>query len=105
MASQVIPPRTYLTVFAALIVLTVVTVGLDVFVKWGTLSLGAWHTPISLLIATIKAGLVIFVFMHVWYSPPAIWLVALGSLLWLTILMSYTLIDYMSRDWFALPGQ
>jgi cytochrome c oxidase subunit 4 len=90
-AEHVVQPRTYYKVFAALIVLTVLTVGLD-FVPLGPL-----HTTVGLVIATVKAGLVILFFMHVLYSPKLTWAVALSSLLWLAILMSYTLTDYFSR--------
>jgi cytochrome c oxidase subunit 4 len=98
MIGHVVEPRTYYKVFAALILLTLTTVGLD-FVP-----LGPFHAAVGLLIAVIKAGLVILFFMHALYSPKLTWLVALGSLLWLTILMSYTLTDYLSRPVLPAPG-
>jgi cytochrome c oxidase subunit IV len=51
-----------------------------------------------------KASLVILFFMHVWYSQPLTWVVALSGLLWLAILLTYTLTDYMSRGWNGVPG-
>ena len=98
MTGHVVPPRTYYNVFAALIALTVLTVGLD-FVPLGPL-----HTSAGLLIATIKAALVILFFMHVLYSPRLTWIVALSSLLWFLILMGYTLTDYLSRPVLPVPG-
>jgi cytochrome c oxidase subunit 4 len=103
MAGHVIPPRTYLQVFAALIILTVVTVGIDIVTKAAGANLGAWQTFLALLIATVKAGLVILFFMHVLYSSRLTWVVALSSLLWLGILLTYTLTDYLSRS-SAQPG-
>jgi cytochrome c oxidase subunit 4 len=104
MSAHVIQPRTYLLVFAALIVLTVVTVGLDVLVRREIVNMGAVQHPIALAIAAVKATLVILFFMHVWYSSKLTWAVALGSLLWLAILLGYTLTDYLSRDWMHVPG-
>jgi cytochrome c oxidase subunit 4 len=98
MAGHLVAARTYYGVFAALIALTFLTVGLD-FVP-----LGPFHSAVGLLIATVKAGLVILFFMHVLYSPKLTWVVALSSLLWLAILMSYTLTDYLTRPDLPVPG-
>src|SRR5947208_2111730 len=104
MAAHVVQPRSYLLVFAALIVLTVITVGLDLLVRYEIADLGRVQHPLALAIATVKATLVILFFMHVWYSPRLIWLVAAGSLLWLAILLGYTMTDYLSRSWVHVPG-
>lgn len=102
---MIIKPPTYYKIFAALIVLTVVTVGIDLLGRDGYVHLGALHTPISLLIAVVKASLVILFFMHVWYSTRLTWIVALSSLLWLGIMMTYTLTDYFTRGWAPISGQ
>jgi cytochrome c oxidase subunit 4 len=99
MAEHIVPPRTYGVVFIALIVLTLTTVGLDFA------DLGPLHTTAGLVIAAIKAGLVILFFMHVLYSPKLTWVVALSGLLWLTILITYTVTDYLSRPVLPVPGQ
>ncbi len=81
-------------IFAALIALTVLTVGLS------TVPLApAWHLVLGLAIASAKAMLVVMIFMHVYYSTRLTWVVALGSLLWLFILIGYTMTDYLSRGW------
>src|SRR3954469_12239902 len=104
MAAHVIKPRTYLVVFAALIVLTIVTVGLDLLIRYQIMpGLGPFQHPLALAIAAAKATLVILFFMHVWYSPKLTWVVALGGLLWLAILISYTLTDYLTRTWDHVP--
>lgn len=95
---HIIAPRVYYLVFAALIALTGLTVGIS-FVD-----LGAWHTLVGLLIATVKAALVILFFMHVLYSTRLTWVVALSGLVWLAILLGLTLTDYLSRDWLPIPG-
>jgi len=99
MSSHVLPVRTYYTVFAALIVLTVTTVGLDLWV-----SLGPLHTVAALIIATIKAALVILIFMHVAYSSRLTWVFASAGLFWLAILIAYTLQDYLTRGDVPVPG-
>ena len=93
MPEHTIPPRTYYTVFAALIGLTVLTVGVSF------LELGSWHTVVGLLIGGAKAALVILFFMHLIYSPRLTWVIALSGLLWLAILIGYTITDYMTRGW------
>ena len=104
MANHVIAPRTYYQVFAVLIALTLATVGVDLLERYGYVSLGAFHTPFVLSIAVVKAALVILFFMHVLYSLPLTWVVALSSLLWLAILIGYTMTDYMTRSWLRVPG-
>ncbi len=104
-AHHVIPPRTYFVVFAALIAFTILTVGIDMLERYRYFSMApVLHTVVSLTIAVIKASLVILFFMHIWYSRWLNWLVAAGSLLWLGILISYSLTDYVTREWIHVPG-
>jgi cytochrome c oxidase subunit 4 len=84
-------PRTYFLVFAALIALTLSTLGL------ATVDLGEWHALVGLAIAAAKAGLVVLFFMHVWYSSRLTWIFALSGLFWLGILIALTMSDYVSR--------
>ena len=83
----------YLAVFAALMVLTILTV----FVS--TLDLGLLNTPIALAIAVTKATLVILFFMHVIHSTRLTWVVILASLLWLAVMFVLTFADYLTRGW------
>jgi len=85
----------YYVVFAALVVLTLATVGLSFC------PLGNWHTVIGLAIATVKAALVALFFMHLLHSQRLTWLALGAGLFWLAILMSLTLADYLTRDWLA----
>jgi cytochrome c oxidase subunit 4 len=86
--------RTYFVVFGALIVLTLLTAGAAAapFPSW-------LHTPVALAIAATKATLVLLFFMHLWYSPRLVWLVAFGSVLWLAIMLTLTFADYLTRTW------
>lgn len=86
-------PQTYLLVFAALLALTGLTVGAS------RLSLDGWHMAVALAIAVAKATLVYLYFMHMIHSPRLFWVVALGGLLWLSILIGMTMNDYLTREW------
>ncbi|HZL91520.1 MAG TPA: cytochrome C oxidase subunit IV family protein [Pirellulaceae bacterium] len=81
----------YYVVFAALLVLLAVTVGVAQF------DLGPLNFFVAALIATTKALLIMLFFMHVRYSPPLIWLVAFAGFAWLAILFAFTLADYLTR--------
>ena len=83
----------YLAVFAALAAGTLLT--------WyaSTIELGMWNTPIALLIATIKAVLVILFFMHVIHSTRLTWVVIIAAFLWLGVLFALTFADYLTRLW------
>src|SRR5438128_3832850 len=88
--------RIYFVVFGALIALTLLTAGAAAAPFPGWL-----HTPVALAIAATKATLVLLFFMHLWYSPRLIWLVAFGSLFWLAIMLALTFADYLTRSWLS----
>ncbi len=100
MSSQhVMPVRTNVMVFVALLVLLVATVGA------AYLPLGVLHVPIAMTIATIKAVLIVLFFMHLLHSHKLTWVVAIGSFLWLAIMVVLTLNDYLSRGVLDIPGK
>jgi cytochrome c oxidase subunit 4 len=83
----------YLAVFGALAAGTLLT-------WWvSTIDLGWMNTPIALLIATMKALLVILFFMHVIHSTRLTWVVVIASFLWLGVLFVLTFADYLTRIW------
>jgi len=90
---QITPLRTYFVVFAALAIGTLLT--------WyaSTINLGAFNTPIALVIATTKAVLVILFFMHVIHSSRLTWVVIIASFFWLAMLFVLTFADYLTRLW------
>ena len=90
--------RTYYIVFGVLLALLVATVAV------AEVSLGAAGFFVAVLIATIKAALILLYFMHVLYSRPLIWIVAGAGFFWMAILFSLTLADYETRDSVKLPG-
>lgn len=82
---------TYFAIFAALMVLTALTV-------WVAFQdFGALNVPIAFGIATIKATIVVLFFMHVIHSPKITAAILVGSLVFLGILFVLTFSDYIGR--------
>lgn len=96
---HVVPLKVYLAVFAALLVLTFVTVQVA-FVDLGRLS-----PVVALSIACLKTTLVILYFMHVRWSERLILTLVGVGFVWLAILIAITMSDYLSRGWLPFPGK
>jgi len=92
MPEHTISPRTYAAVCAALVVLTLLTVGVSFFAVGGF-----WHIALGLTIAAGKATLVVLFFMHVLVNRRLTAAVVIVSCFWLTVLLVLTLGDYMTR--------
>jgi len=86
--SHVTPVRMLIGVWGALMVLTVITVGVTV-VDLGSQT----NLLVAMAIATIKAGLVVTYFMHLRWDRPFHTLIFLGSLLFVSLFISMTLLD------------
>lgn len=99
MSSHVVSVRMNVTIFIALLILLFATVA------GAFLPLGQWHLPVALTIAAAKAVLIALFFMHLYYRHQLTWIVSLASLLWLAILLTLTLSDYLSRGWLDIPGK
>jgi cytochrome c oxidase subunit 4 len=100
MSVHIVPKKIYYTIFAALMVLTITTVA-AARVPFHNEAVG---TIIALAIAVTKATLVILYFMHVRYSSRLTWVVIASGFLWLAIMISFILADYLTRGWSHLPG-
>jgi cytochrome c oxidase subunit 4 len=85
--------KTYLSIFIALVVLTMVTYNV------AQQDLGIMTVPVALGIAIFKASLVVVVFMHVRYSERLVWIFVGGGVAGLVLLIVGTLHDYWSRGW------
>jgi cytochrome c oxidase subunit IV len=92
MAHKVTSVATYTTVLAALLGCTALTV-LLAFAPLPHIG----HVVIGLLIATVKATLVLVVFMHLGGVDRINALVAVAGLFWLAILLLFTFMDYATR--------
>lgn len=95
MEHHVIPVRTYLAVFVALLVLLIATVGAYY------VDLGPLNIVVALTIAIIKAVLIVLYFMHVRYSSRLVWVFAGATVVWLIIMLGLTFADYISRGWLS----
>lgn len=94
---HVTPISVYVAIFAALMVLTIVTVA----VAW--VDLGAFNIVVALAVAVVKATLVVLFFMHLKYSSRLTWVVVGSGFFWMFILLSITLSDYLTRGWIPAP--
>ncbi len=99
MSEHVDSIKTYVLVFTALIVLTLVTTAV------AFRNLGSFSVVAALGIATCKMLLVALWFMHVRHSPRLTKLVLAGALLWLAILLVFTMADVMTRGALGVPGR
>jgi len=84
----------YIAIGAILIVLTGVTAGV------AFINLGPFNPVVALLIATIKATLVVLFFMHVkGASEKLTGAVVVSGFFFLLILLALSLADYLTRAW------
>lgn len=91
---HIMPRRTYFMVFAALLVLMFATIA-AAYVDLG----GSLNIILALGIASMKALLIIYYFMHVGYGSKIVRLFIAGSIFWVFLLFLFTLSDVLSRDW------
>ena len=98
MSNHVLPLKTYVAVFVALMVLLVATVA----VRY--VHLGNFNIAVALAIAFIKTFLVVLYFMHVRYSHRLIWIFVVVGFYWLAILLALTMSDFVSRAWPPFGG-
>ena len=91
MTAKIISPKTYLFVWLALMLLLLLT--------WGAseINLGVLSPIVTIVIAVIKMMLVLLVFMHVRYSSRLTWIFAAAGFIWLLIMITLTMGDYLTR--------
>ena len=90
--AHIVPYRTFLLVWAALLILTAVTVAVAQF------HLGALNVWVALGIAMLKSGLVVAFFMHMKYETPLFKLALLSALAILAIFIGMTFLDVLYRS-------
>ena|SRR5579875_2976669 len=71
----------------------------------GFLDLGPFNMIIAITIATTKAALIAAIFMHALYEGKLVRIILSGGVLWILILITMTLSDYVSRGWLPFPGK
>ena len=84
--------KTLFATFFALVILTILTVAQA---RWEVLTelIGSAEIYVTLLIATIKASLVAFIFMQLAYDKPFNRVVILSSLLFVALFLGFSLVD------------
>lgn len=90
---HIVSPITYLIIFFALLVGTAITIGASY------LEMGPWNPVVAILIACVKATLVVLFFMHVKYSSKLMKLTVGAGVFTFLILVGMSLADYFTRAW------
>lgn len=83
--------RSYVLTYLALMALLLATVGA------AYINLGRFNLPLTLAIASLKAGLVVVFFMHIRETVRLIWLYALLSLVFISYLFGGAIFDLITR--------
>ncbi len=98
MADHAHSARLYLVIFGLLLVLTAITVAV------AQVDLGAANTVLAVVVASIKAVLVLLYFMHLRDSEYLTWVFAGSAIVMLAILFVLTFGDYGTRAWLQIYG-
>ena len=99
MSEHIVTKKQYALVFVALLILTLTT-------SWASyFDLGKLNVVVALVIATIKASLVVLFFMHVYWLSKLNKIVVVAGVAWLVLLLWLTLTDIVSRGWLPFPGK
>jgi cytochrome c oxidase subunit 4 len=99
MTEHIVTKKQYALIFAILMLLTFATTVI------GMIDLGRLNVVVALVIATIKALLVVLFFMHIYWSSKLNKLVVVSGVVWLALLLWLTLTDIFSRGWLPFPGK
>jgi cytochrome c oxidase subunit 4 len=94
MSEHIMSSKFYYTIWIALLCLTVITAAVS-FVD-----LGPFNAVVALVIATVKALLVVLFFMHVKYTSEKLTkIVIVSAIFWLFLLLALSMADYATRLW------
>ncbi len=97
MSDAVIERKTYFFVWAVLLALLGVTVGVA-YIHLG------WVNPVvALSIAVIKAVVIMLYFMHLRHSARLVWVFVGAGFAWLGIMFVLSLGDYLARSYLPKP--
>jgi len=99
MAEHIVTKKQYAYVFGILMLLTLVTTAV------GMVNLGPLNVVVALVIAVIKALLVVLFFMHIYWSNKLNKLAIASGFAWLGLMLWLTLTDVISRGWLPFPGK
>jgi cytochrome c oxidase subunit 4 len=85
------PYRTYMWIWVALMIFTVITVGVSYF------HFGIFNVVVALAVASVKASLVALFFMHLKYEDKITWVFAIYPLGLLALLIGLSVSDVFFR--------
>jgi cytochrome c oxidase subunit 4 len=91
MSHTIVPTKTYVAIFGALMALLAITVGVA-YIDLGKLNLAA-----AMAISVAKAALIVTVFMHLRYGRKLTWVFAGAGFFWLGIMLVLVMTDYATR--------
>jgi cytochrome c oxidase subunit 4 len=89
--THIVGTNTFVLIWLALLILTALTIGA------AELQMGKWSMLANLLIASTKAGLVLWFFMHLKYEPRLFKLLLLVPIGTITIILGLTFLDIWFR--------
>jgi len=95
---HVVPFKVLAAVWLTLLVLTVITVAV------AGVDIGSFNLGVAMLIATVKASLVVLYFMHMRYDRPMNAIVFVAALLFVAIFVSLALLDTHAYAPDLIPG-
>jgi cytochrome c oxidase subunit 4 len=94
MSEHIMSSKFYYTIWIALLGLTGITAGV------AFVDLGPLNVVVALVIATVKALLVVLFFMHVKYTSEKLTkIVIVSAIFWLFLLLALSMADYATRRW------
>ncbi|HUJ95238.1 MAG TPA: cytochrome C oxidase subunit IV family protein [Terriglobales bacterium] len=92
MSERILSSKLYIGIWATLMCLTVITAAVSF------IDLGPFNTVVALVIATVKASLVILFFMHVKYTHERMTkVVIVAAFFFLLLLLALSMADYTTR--------
>ena len=99
---HITPLSTYIAVFVALLFctfITLLTARPDLFyLPPSTFDFGSFNIVLAMFIASFKASLVLMIFMHLLYDNKLNLALILGSVLFVAIFISITMLDVNRRE-------
>lgn len=91
--------RTYILVYLSLIIL------LGLTTASAYLHLGVFNGVLNIIIAVIKAALIITFFMHVRFARKPTLIFVFAGFVWLSLLVGITMSDYLTRGVILIYGK
>jgi cytochrome c oxidase subunit 4 len=71
----------------------------------GYLDFGWGSMFVSLVIAALQAGILVFFLMFGLFEKALVRLIIGGALLWFMIMITLTMTDYITRNWVPIAGK